>query len=233
MIDGSSKSDKPGEQKVQRQKRGGFLQASFTAVAHFVGGREKPSCPPARYDQQADEQLMLNYAKGDTAAFECLYLRHKDALYRFCLRHLRKPVAAQDCAQEVWFKIIHFKQRYQPSARFKTFLYRVAQNAVIDALRKSKPQLLEDELSSVNEGELLAQTDCEGFSQGEKHEKLRAAITQLPLDQKTALLLKIDAGLSLQEIADVMGCGRETVKSKLRYANAKIKRSLEEQNDET
>ena len=85
-----------------------------------------------------DSALMLRYKDGDTAAFEILYRRHNDALYRYLLRLCRHPENADDIFQEVWGKIIKARNSYRPTAKFTTFLYRVAHNCFIDYLRRNK-----------------------------------------------------------------------------------------------
>ena len=81
---------------------------------------------------------MLRYKDGDVAAFELLYRRHNDALYRYLLRLSLHPHTAEDLYQEVWSRIIRSKARYRPTAKFTTFLYRVAHNCFIDHLRRNK-----------------------------------------------------------------------------------------------
>jgi RNA polymerase sigma factor (sigma-70 family) len=85
-----------------------------------------------------DSALMLRYQDGDTAAFETLYRRHNDALYRYLLRHCRNRAAAEDVFQEVWGKIIKARASYRPTAKFTTFMYRVAHNCFIDHIRRNK-----------------------------------------------------------------------------------------------
>ena len=177
-------------------------------------------------DTMTDEQLMLQYAKGDTSAFEQLYAKHKGGLFRYCLRQLKNEARAEECFQEIWMKIINSRVNYQPKALFSTYLYRVAQNHIIDTFRKDKKLKQETELEEVyHSGETL---DCQQdigakMVKQNTYDALRKNIESLPMDQKTALLLQLDAGLSLEEIAHVLDCGRETVKSRLRYATNKLK----------
>ena len=79
-----------------------------------------------------DAELMLRYRAGDVSAFETVYRRHKDGLYRYFLRHTNNAAAADDLYQEAWTKIIAARHRYQASAKFTTYLYRVANNCFID-----------------------------------------------------------------------------------------------------
>ena len=174
----------------------------------------------------SDEQLMQQYAKGDALAFEQLYARHKGGLYRYCLRQINNSAKAEECFQEVWMKLINSRVNYQPKALFTTYLYRIAQNHIIDTFRKNKKLQQEIELEEeFHSG--MAESESSDISSSlvkqKQYEELRFQIQCLPLDQKTALLLQMDAGLSLEEIAIVLDCGRETVKSKLRYATKRLR----------
>ena len=85
-----------------------------------------------------DSALMLRYRDGDVAAFEALYRRHKDPLYRYLVRLSSNRDTAEDVFQEVWSKIIKARRNYRPTAKFTTFLYRVAHNCFIDHIRRNK-----------------------------------------------------------------------------------------------
>jgi RNA polymerase sigma-70 factor, ECF subfamily len=178
-----------------------------------------------------DEQLMLQYAKGNVLAFEQLYARHKGGLYRYCLRQIKNAAKAEECFQDVWLKLINSRVNYQPKALFTTYLYRIAQNHIIDTFRKNKKLQqeieLEEEFHSLNEK--TGQSDIsDELIKKKQFEQLRVQIELLPVEQKTALFLQMDAGLSLDEIACVLDCGRETVKSRLRYATKRLKELLGE-----
>src|SRR5690349_11744387 len=85
-----------------------------------------------------DGQLMLRYARGDARAFEKLYTRHRGPLYRYLCRHTRHSEAANDLFQEVWSKVIASRGRYEPRAKFSTFLYHIAHNCCVDHYRRAK-----------------------------------------------------------------------------------------------
>ena len=177
-----------------------------------------------------DEQLMLAYANGDAAAFERLYEKHKGGLYRYCLRQLRHQAKAEECFQEIWLKLVNSRANYQPKALFTTYLYRIALNHIIDHVRKEKKirqeTLLDEEYDY---SDYQSPTDISSqLIDDDRAKRLRRQIELLPLEQKTALLLKLDAGLSLEEIATILNCGRETVKSRLRYATDKLRSMLGE-----
>ncbi len=175
-----------------------------------------------------DSLLMLRYAKhDDVVAFETLYRRHKDGVYRYLLRHCNHAEAAEDVFQEVWGKIIRSRGNYRPSARFNTFLYRVAHNCFIDYLRRNtrhsgSVELVEDGVATGDESPEMS-TERELARQ-----RLTEGLRALPDEQRDAFLLHEEGGLSIEQIANVTGVNRETAKSRLRYAVAKLKTALQE-----
>lgn len=202
------------------------LAANGFELESGVANNKKLKFTRAMEEKYTDEQLMLKYAKGDAEAFEQLYSRHKGGLYRYCVRQLKNEARAEECFQEIWMKLINSRVNYQPKALFTTYLYRIAQNHIIDTVRKDKKLKqeteLEEDFHSVSMTESHQDLGAKLVTQN-TYQVLRQKIESLPLDQKTALLLKMDAGLSLEEIANVLNCGRETVKSRLRYATNKLK----------
>ena len=174
-----------------------------------------------------DSALMLRYGDGDTAAFELLYSRHKDAVYRYLLRLSGHPETAEDVFQEVWGKIIRARSSYRPTAKFTTFLYRVAHNCFIDHVRRNKRHAgnapFEPELHS-DPGESLETLTERSLAR----ERLEEALAGLPDEQRDAFLLYEEGGLSVDQIAAVTGCNRETAKSRLRYAVNKLRVAIDE-----
>ena len=172
-----------------------------------------------------DSALMLRYKDGDTTAFETLYRRHNDSLYRYLLRLCLHQHTAEDLYQETWSKIIRSRSRYQPTAKFTTFLYRVAHNCFIDHVRRNKRHTVETATDPdttadpVDEPAVLV-------DKSKAREQLEAALHILPDEQRDVFLLHEEAGLNLDAIAFVTGVNRETVKSRLRYAIKKLKGAM-------
>jgi len=180
--------------------------------------------------QDDDGELMLRYARGDMRAFETLYGRHRAALYRYLSRHTRNLETASDLFQEVWSKVIVSRERYEPRAQFRTFLYRIAHNCFIDYCRRTAVR---------HENSPAQEEDWEGSFPGPEQERpdaraeqaqmmarYRAAIAALPAEQRDVFLLYEESGLSLEEIASISSVGMETAKSRLRYAVAKLRAAL-------
>lgn len=174
-----------------------------------------------------DSALMLRYRDGDVAAFETLYRRHNDALYRYLLRLCRNPAAAEDVFQEVWSKIIRAREKYRPTAKFTTFLYHVAHNCFVDHVRRNKRH------SNTSDVEPDSQAD-DGDQPDDLAEltiarrRLELALRDLPDEQRDVFLLHEEAGLSLDQIASITDCKRETAKSRLRYAIRKLRAAIDE-----
>jgi len=174
-----------------------------------------------------DSALMLRYGDGDVQAFEILYRRHNDAIYRYLLRLSGHRDSADDIFQDVWGKIVKARKSYRPTAKFTTFLYRVAHNCFIDHVRRNKRHssntVLEPELHS-DSGESPETTTERSLAR----ERLELALATLPEEQRDAFLLREEGGLSIEQIASVTGCNRETAKSRLRYAVNKLRSAIDE-----
>jgi len=178
-----------------------------------------------------DGQLMLAYARGDSAAFETLYRKHKDALYRFFLRQCGNQALAEELYQEVWLRVIKARASYQNKAKFTTWLYRIAHNILVDHYRM--PQTETDDETVAEDIPDNAANDPEVIlSRQEKIERFRVQLQNLPKEQLEVFLQKEEAGLSLEEIALTAGVNQEAIKSRLRYAVKKLRQCLDS-NDES
>jgi len=175
----------------------------------------------------ADSALMLRYCDGDVAAFEELYGRHKDSIYRYLLRLSQDRAMAEDVFQEVWGKIIKARESYRRTAKFTTFLYRVAHNCFIDHVRRNKRHSGNIEFDA----ELHADSGDSPEMLTERalaRQRLETALANLPEEQRDTFLLHEEAGLALDQIAAVTGSNREACKSRLRYAVAKLRAAIDE-----
>jgi len=182
---------------------------------------------PAMGHTPDDRALMLRYQDGDVTAFEALYRRHNDPLYRYLLRLCRHRDTAEDIFQDVWGKIVKARASYRPTAKFTTFLYRVAHNCFVDHVRRNKRHAdsfeLDAELHS-HPGEQPENSTERGLAK----ERLSKALMDLPDEQRDTFLLHEEAGLNLDQIAFVTGSKRETAKSRLRYAMSKLRAAIDE-----
>ena len=174
-----------------------------------------------------DTALMLRYRDGDVVAFEMLYQRHNNALYRYLVRLCHHRDTAEDIFQDVWGKIINSRQNYRPTAKFSTFLYRVAHNCFIDHIRRNKrhSQIVDVEPDNQPDPGELPEALAE---RSLAKRRLDAALRELPEEQRDVFLLHEEAGLNLDQIASVTGANRETAKSRLRYAVRKLRVAIDE-----
>lgn len=183
---------------------------------------------------ESDETLIQRYAAGDAAAFETLYLRHEMRVWRYLQRQTRNPASADDLMQEIWFAVARDASRYMPRGRFTAWLFTIAHNRMIDAVRTSRPASSLDQMG-MESGEVVRQLTApaeEGplaaAMARDDARLLRAALDGLPREQREVFLLHVEGGLDLAEIASITGDGFETVKSRLRYARAKLREHLED-----
>ena len=191
----------------------------------------------------ADEQLMRAYAGGDATAFETLYDRHAASVWRYILRSTGDAATADDLAQEVWFSVARQAGQYAPRAsapglplaRFPTWLFTIARHRVVDHLRATRPQASLDAPAGDDAGQTLADTLAapSGFGPVRRIEtrqqaaQLLAALDALPPEQREAFLLQAEADMSVADIASTTGVPFETARSRLRYARAALRRTLE------
>jgi RNA polymerase sigma factor (sigma-70 family) len=190
--------------------------------------------------QETDENLMLRFGRGEAAAFEFLYRRHELKVFRYLHRNVKNEATANDLMQEVWFAVVRGAANYQATAKFTTWLFTIAHNRMVDMIRANHrlqsldsgdvadsegpdsqgPSLL-DRLAIDRKLEPLAQVQSQ-----DEAAALLGAVAQLPAEQRSAFLLQAEGELSVEEIADATGSNFETVKSRLRYARAKLRQLL-------
>ncbi len=175
--------------------------------------------------EPADEELMALYAAGDADAFDTLYGRFRGPLFRYLLRHCESEGAAEELFQETWLRVVRARQGWRPQAAFAPWLFRIARNLLTDHWRQRPPASEPIDESVVDlsfpwpEAWALVR-DCV--------ERLLKLLSGLAREQRDAFLLQTEGGLTLEQIAEVTGTGRETVKSRLRYALRRLRAGLED-----
>jgi RNA polymerase sigma factor (sigma-70 family) len=169
-----------------------------------------------------DEELMLRYQAGDLPAFRELYQRHRQGLYRFIAWRSPRRDWVDEITQDAWAALHAARAGYRPEAQFKTWLYQIARNRLVDLLRQKELEAGEAAPEPADEA-----TPAELLSARQQDQLLHAAIRALPAEQREALVLQQFSGLSIEEIAEVTGAERETVKSRLRYAMQKLRSALQ------
>lgn len=173
---------------------------------------------------EEDLALLRAYAAGDAAAFERLYRRHELPVWRFLMRTLGNRAIADELMQEVWFSVAREAPRWQPRAKFRTWLYTLARNRMIDHLRARRPVETLDGHDPPDDGALPP----EHLQRMQEAQAVLAAVDRLPSEQREAFMLQAEAGLTVEEIAATTATNFETAKSRLRYARARLREWLGE-----
>jgi RNA polymerase sigma-70 factor (ECF subfamily) len=164
---------------------------------------------------RADEQLMTAVAHGDQRALAELLRRWEWPLQQFIARHTGGR-DVDDLFQETWLKIVRAAPRFDPQRRFSTWLFQVAVNTCRDWHRRRPPEPAE-----VVDGAAPGGDPAEGVAAALDADRLLAA---LPADQRAVVLLRYYHDLGEAEVAEVLGCPRGTVKSRLHHAIARLAR---------
>jgi len=184
--------------------------------------------------EPSDEELMLRYGSGDAAAFDLLYARHRGGVFRYLLRQCGSRTVAEELLQDIWTNLIQARARYKVEAKFTTWLYALARHRLIDHFRRNKgAQLVSLNVDGEDSDplEVIAQSTAqpERIAQArEQAAQLLWLVESLPTAQREAFLLHEEGGLSLEQIAEVTGVERETVKSRLRYALDKLRKGMKD-----
>lgn len=171
-----------------------------------------------------DEVLYRHYRGGDLGAFEALYQRYRKSLYGYLLRMV--PEDAEDLYQDTWSRLIHAKQGFQEGS-LRAYLFQIARNLIIDRHRRARLQLVDDEEALGRSEDARPGPDTQ-VHDADCHRRLLDEIGALPHEQREAFLFKEEGGLSLEQIAGLLSVGRETIKSRLRYALKRLRTALED-----
>jgi RNA polymerase sigma-70 factor (ECF subfamily) len=172
----------------------------------------------------SDEELMAQAAEGDMDAFEEVVRRNQQIALNVAYRFLGDPILAEDVAQEAFLKVLAGASRYEPTARFSTYLYNVVWHLCIDVYRKKRPESLELGPDREHGGRGPVQEALAG----EQQQLVRDAVQSLPPRQRMAIVLKHFEGLSYEEIARALDCSPTAVDALLVRAKRRLKETLED-----
>ena len=176
---------------------------------------------------RTDVQLMLDVKSGDEASFELLLHRFRTPLVNFLYRMVRNREQAEDLAQEVFLRVYRARAEYVPSAKFATWLFRIATNLALNSMRDNRYQKLEDSIDAPvridsQEGDERPLDIAEKHPNIEQHlvedarvKMIRHAIDKLPEKQRAAVLLHKYEELDYAEIAKILSCSESALKSLL------------------
>lgn len=189
----------------------------------------------------SDEALMLRYARGDIAAFEELLQRHRRPLFGYLCRVLKNRELAEDTFQEVFIRVMKARSRYKRTAKFTTWLYKIAHNACIDALRReryrkteslSAPKNMGDETEFTLQDAIPSPNPGPDTEFDRKHflQVLKKCVGRLSPEQREVFVLRQYQSIPFREIARITGATESTVKSRMRYALKSLRAMLVEEN---
>jgi RNA polymerase sigma-70 factor (ECF subfamily) len=177
-----------------------------------------------------DEDLMLMMTQGfiEQPVAE-LFERHNRALFNFIAWLCQGNTdEAEDICQRTWIKLMQYNGEYRPTATFRTFLYQIARNAMIDERRSAyerQRETLDENTLAVPDDDLTPEAELH-FKQN--WQQVHQALMRLPVAQREVIVLRFFSEMSLAEIAEIIDVGFETVKSRLRYAFAHLRHELEQ-----
>jgi len=174
------------------------------------------------YESMSDTQLMAEVKRGRKQAFVTLVRRHQSSLLNF-FRNLGVYNDAEDLAQDTFLRLFKYRKRYQPKAKFTTFLFMIARQVRIDMLRKLKRR---EDLSEQFREKAEAD-EVERRERREPETDVDALLQSLPDAMREVVVLNIYQGLRYKEISQVLGVPVGTVKSRMFHALRNMRERLD------
>jgi len=176
----------------------------------------------------SDDELLQAYLRGKEAAFDLLYARYKQSLYNYFYRNCDKAVV-DELFQDVWLRVIASVKRYQNQNKFRSWLFTLAHNCLVDHYRRQGARVNinvkdDDPLRSP-----VKQASADSIVDGKRLElRLKDALARLPAEQRESFYLREESGFSIRDIAKIQDISNEAAKSRLRYTYKKLRSMLEE-----
>ena len=169
---------------------------------------------------ERDAELMLRVRDGDPASFTLLLERHRGPVIHFVYRMVQNQAVAEELAQEVFFRVYRSRATYEPTAKFTTWLFRIATHLALNWIRDGKHEKSQESIDQPEEGPARQFSDAapnveQRLLRQAKLAEVRAAIETLPDKQKAAVLMHKYQEMEYAQIAAVLGCSESAVKSLL------------------
>ena len=173
---------------------------------------------------RTDVQLMLDAKAGDELSFELLLRKYRTPLVNFLYRMVRDTAVAEDLAQEVFLRVYRAREEYVPSAKFTTWMFRIATNLALNSVRDNRYRKLETSIDAPQSNEEDAvprelpareMRIDEHLLERDRSEFIRRAIGALPEKQRVAVLLHKYEEMDYAEIAKILECSESALKSLL------------------
>lgn len=189
-----------------------------------------------RAGEPTDEELMARYQAGDAQALGVLYDRYANRLKAFAWQQgARRP---EDVVQDAFMRVVRNGGSFKGNAKFKTWLFSIARNLCIDASRRDRfrvmpslDQPMRDDRTQTL-GDRVADTSPQGDGLRALADRqflgdFEEALASLPDEQREVFVMRQTSGMAFADIAQVVGCGENTVKSRMRYALTALRKALE------
>ncbi len=176
-----------------------------------------------------EKELLRRAAQGDASAFSELLGAHEQKMYAVCYRMCSNEYDAQDCLQEAMLRAYKALPRFKGESAFATWLYRIAMNTCLDALRRKKSQASTSLDSLLSEGwspQSNSESPDEHVIRSERNRVLHAAIAELPEEMRAAIVLRDVHEMSYDEIAEILNVNIGTVKSRISRGREKLREKI-------
>ncbi len=172
---------------------------------------------------RSDVQLMLDVKAGDDSSFDFLLQKYRSPLVNFLNRMVRDSSTAEDLAQEVFLRVYRARKQYTPSAKFTTWLFRIATNVALNSVRDTRHRKMEVSIDAPTDEEDSRPMELkarekridEHLLERDRIEIIRRAILALPEKQRAAVLLHKYEEMDYAEISRVLDCSESALKSLL------------------
>jgi len=179
-----------------------------------------------------DAELMLRVKEGDGASFGVLLEKHRSSVVHFLYRMVQNQAVAEELAQEVFLRVYRSRSTYEPTAKFTTWLFRIATHLALNALRDGKNDRLQEHLDD-DSSEMPARQISDNRPSVEDYmvyqarlSEIRRAVATLPDKQRAAVLMHKYEEMEYSQIAKVLNCSESAVKSLLFRAYESLRARL-------
>lgn len=181
-------------------------------------------------ETKTDEQLMLEYAAGNSKAFEELFRRYGKKLYNLFLRFLNNTELAQDLLQECFLRVIESSGRYQPKKAFSNWIFTIAMNLIRDKYREQTRRKMEPISESLEpeklEPNLLSESTYKDLEKTQIKEAIVTAMNTLPKEQREIIILSKYQGFSFSEISEILNLSPAAAKQKAYRGMQSLRKKL-------
>jgi RNA polymerase sigma-70 factor (ECF subfamily) len=173
-------------------------------------------------DDMSDEQLMLACRYGNRGAFALLFEKYRGTVFHFARRMCGDETVAEELSQEVFLKVAASADRYEPAARFRTWLFTIARNTCLNSFRRPVMAPLPASVA-----DRRADDPAAALSRAEREARVEAAIARLPEPLREAFLLRFRHGMDYEEIAEVTRVPVSTARTHVHRARLRLAEDLQ------